>query len=160
MLKLDRSSAQVVSVENYEIELFRSDYTHIPKYLCRVSFHTILDIYKNYFKGRHTCIVWSNAKSGLVYYSLCISYCIFVLRVLWLRSFLIFIVDELKNFAANIFFKLVELVTYWNLSIIDWSSIGIRALNEEIAATIQVQLSIRVRVQLLVGIGYWDSFYL
>ena len=57
MLKLDRSSTQVVSVENYEIELFRSDYTHIPKYLCRVSFHTTLDIYKNYFKGRHTYIV-------------------------------------------------------------------------------------------------------
>ena len=29
-------------------------------------------------------------------------------------SFLIFIVDELKNFAANIVFKLVELVTYWD----------------------------------------------
>ena len=114
MLKLDRSSTQVVFVENYEIKLFRSDYTHIPKYLCRVSFHTTLDIYKNYFKGRHTCIVWSNAKSGLVHYSLYISYCIFVPKVLWLRSFLIFIVDELKNFAANIFFKLVELVTYWD----------------------------------------------
>ena len=33
-------------------------------------------------------------------------------------SFLIFIVDELKNFAANIFFKLVELVTYWDSCII------------------------------------------
>ena len=31
------------------------------------------------------------------------------------KYFLIFIVDEVKNFAANnIFFKLLELVTYWN----------------------------------------------
>ena len=53
ILKLDRSSTQVVSVENYEIRFFRPDYTHILKYLCRVSFLTILDIYKDYFKSRH-----------------------------------------------------------------------------------------------------------
>ena len=64
MLKLDRSSTQIVSVENYEIRFSRSDYTHIPMYLCRVYFLTTLDIYKDYFKGRHkmmqknnTCIV-------------------------------------------------------------------------------------------------------
>ena len=28
-----------------------------------------------------------------------------------------FIVDEVKNLAANIFFKLVELITYWDLCI-------------------------------------------
>ena len=39
-------------------------------------------------------------------------------RVLWLRNFLIFIVDEMKNFAANIFLKLVELVKYWDPYII------------------------------------------
>ena len=53
MLKLDISSTQAVSVENYEIKLFKSNYTHIPVYLCRVSFFTILDIYKDYFKSRH-----------------------------------------------------------------------------------------------------------
>ena len=52
MLKLDKNSTQVVSVENYKIRFFRSDYTHIPIYLCRVSFLTTLDIYKDYFKGR------------------------------------------------------------------------------------------------------------
>ena len=64
MLKLDRSSTQIVSVKNYEIRFLRSDYTHIPMYLCRVYFLTTLDIYKDYFKGRHkmmqknnTCIV-------------------------------------------------------------------------------------------------------
>ena len=50
-------------------------------------------------------------------------------------------VDKLKNFVANIFLKLVCL-----------SHTGIHALNREIAATIQVQLGIRVRVQLWVGI--------
>ena len=35
------------------------------------------------------------------------------------KEFPIFIVDEVKNFAANIFFKLVELVTYWDPCIIN-----------------------------------------
>ena len=53
MLKLDIFSTQTVFVKNYEIKLFKSDYTHIPMYLCRVSFLTTLDIYKDFFKGRH-----------------------------------------------------------------------------------------------------------
>ena len=64
MLKLDRNSTQAVSIENYEIIFSRSDYTHILMYLCRVSFLTTLDIYKDYLKSRHkvmkknnTCIV-------------------------------------------------------------------------------------------------------
>ena len=51
MLKLDRFSTQAVSVENYKIRLFRSDYKYIPMYLCRVSFLITLDIYNDYFKG-------------------------------------------------------------------------------------------------------------
>jgi len=65
MLKLDKSSTQVVSVENYEIRVYRSDYTYILKYLCRVFFFFIIqNIYKDYFKGHHevmqsdnTCIL-------------------------------------------------------------------------------------------------------
>ena len=53
MLKLNKFSTQAIYVENYEIRLFRSNYTHIPMYLCKVSFLTTLDIYKDYFKGRH-----------------------------------------------------------------------------------------------------------
>ena len=53
MLKLDIFSTQTVSVKNYEIRLFKSDYTHIPMYLCKVFFLTTLDIYKDFFKGRH-----------------------------------------------------------------------------------------------------------
>ena len=51
MLKLDRSSTETVSIENYEIKISRSDYTHILEYLYRVSFLTTLNIYKDYFKG-------------------------------------------------------------------------------------------------------------
>ena len=54
-----------------------------------------------------------------------------------------------QNQFTNIFLKLVC-----------QSRTVIRALNGEIAATIQVQLGIEVRVQLQVDIGYWDSFYL
>ena len=65
MLKLDKFSTQAISVENYEVRLFRFDYTHILMYLCRVSFLTTLDIYKDYFKGRHICIEWSSALFSL-----------------------------------------------------------------------------------------------
>ena len=111
------SSTQTVSIENYEIRFSRSDYMYTPMYLCRVSFLTTLDIYKDYFYGpsqsdvkcckNNTCILWPKAKIDLIHHSLSKSYYIFMQRVLWPRSFPIFIVDELKNFAANIFLKLV-----------------------------------------------------
>ena len=96
-LKLDKilsieikcwSSTEAVFVENYKIRNSRSDYTHIPMYLCRVSFLTTLDIYKNYFKGHRTwnyipeCFVWPKAKIALVHHSLYRSYCVFTPRVL------------------------------------------------------------------------------
>ena len=51
-MKLDSNSTKAVSVKNYKIRISRSDFTHIHEYLCRVSFLTTLDIYKDYFKGR------------------------------------------------------------------------------------------------------------
>ena len=51
-MKLDSNSTEAVSVENYEIQISRSDFTHILVYLCRAFFLTTLDIYKDYFKGR------------------------------------------------------------------------------------------------------------
>ena len=52
-MKLDSSSTEAVSVENYEIQISKFDFMHILVYLCRVSFLTTLDIYKEYFKGCH-----------------------------------------------------------------------------------------------------------
>ena len=51
-MDLDRSSTEAVSIENYEIHIFRFDFMHIHVYLCRVSILTTLDIYKDYFKDR------------------------------------------------------------------------------------------------------------
>ena len=47
-------SSTVESIENYEIQIFRSVFHAYPSYLCRVSFLTTLDIYNDYFKG-HLC---------------------------------------------------------------------------------------------------------
>ena len=88
VLMLNTSLTQAVSIENYKIRLFRSDYTHIPMYLCRVSFLITLNIYKDYFKGRQeTMQKIIHTESNLVHHSLWRSYFIFTLRVLWLRSF-------------------------------------------------------------------------
>ena len=51
MIKLDSSSIEAVSVENYEIQIFKSGFMHIHVYLCRVFFLTTLGIYKDNFKG-------------------------------------------------------------------------------------------------------------
>ena len=53
MLKLDKSSTQAMSVENYEIRFSKSNYMHILEYLCSVSFLKTLDIYKDYFNSHH-----------------------------------------------------------------------------------------------------------
>ena len=53
-MKLNSSLIEAVSVENYEIRISRSNFMHINEYLCRVSFLTTLNTYKDYFKGHHT----------------------------------------------------------------------------------------------------------
>ena len=45
MLMFDSNSIEVISIENYEIQISKSDFTHIHAYLCRVSFITTLDTY-------------------------------------------------------------------------------------------------------------------
>ena len=51
MLMLNSNSTEAVSIKNYEIQISKFDFTHIYVYLCRVSFLTILDIYKDYFRA-------------------------------------------------------------------------------------------------------------
>ena len=126
MLKLERSSTQAISVKNYKIRFSRFDYMHILEYLCRVSFLTNLDIYKDYFKSSHKwclqknnpCILWPEIEIALVRHILCRSYYIFMPRVLWPRSFLIFTIDELKKFATNNLSQVGVLVMYWDPYII------------------------------------------
>ena len=111
-------------VENYEIRISRSNFTHIHEYLCRVSFLTTLDIYKDYFKGRlewckgccnccYTHIVIGD-KIALVHHILSRNYCVFVPRVLWSRSFLIFIVGWIEGLCSQHLPQVGVLVTYWD----------------------------------------------
>ena len=51
--RLDSCSIDRVSIEIYEIRIFRFDFWPILTCMCRVSFLTTRDIYKEYFKGRH-----------------------------------------------------------------------------------------------------------
>ena len=50
---LDSCSTNTLSIEIYENQFFRSDFTHIHAYVFRLSFLTTLNLYKDYFKGRH-----------------------------------------------------------------------------------------------------------
>ena len=43
-----------LSIEIYENQFFRSDFTRILVYLFRLSFLITLNIYKDYFKGCHS----------------------------------------------------------------------------------------------------------
>ena len=47
------SSTQARSIEFYEFKISRSEFLPMLKYLFRISFLTILDIYKAYFRGHH-----------------------------------------------------------------------------------------------------------
>ena len=51
MLMFDSCSTEAVSIENYEIQIFKSIFTHIQVYLYRVSFLTTLDIYKDILRA-------------------------------------------------------------------------------------------------------------
>ena len=122
------SSTQALSVENYKIRFSRSDYMHILEYLYRVSFLTTLDIYKDYFKSRHkwckvmqsdyTCILWPETELALVHHILYRSYCVFTPRVLWPRSFQIFIVGWNEELYSQHLPQVCVLVTYWDPCII------------------------------------------
>ena len=50
---LDNCFIDNLSIEIHNNQFSRSDFTHIHVYLVRLSFLTTLNIYKDYFKGRH-----------------------------------------------------------------------------------------------------------
>ena len=115
-LILNSCSIEAISIENYEIQIFRYVFTYNQVYLCRVSFLITLDIYEDYFKGCQKkdatwCKVILHAycdrrQFALVHLfvevivSVCQGFC--NQAASWFSS-----LDELKNFAANIFLKLV-----------------------------------------------------
>ena len=94
---LDNYLTDTLSIENYEIQIFRSLFHAYPNYVFRFSFLTTLDIYKDYFKGHLTgCKGFINAycdrrQSTIVHFSLEEVATFVRHRVLWPRNFLIFI---------------------------------------------------------------------
>ena len=50
---LDNYWTNTLSIKIYENQFFRYDFMHIHVYVFRLSFLTILNIYKDYLKGRH-----------------------------------------------------------------------------------------------------------
>ena len=55
---LDSNLTEAVSIKNCEIQISRSDFTHIHMYMFKVSFLTTLGIYKDYFKGCHGVVAF------------------------------------------------------------------------------------------------------
>ena len=51
---LNNCSIDKLSIEIYENQIFSFDFIPIRVYLFRPFFLTILNIYKDYFKGRHS----------------------------------------------------------------------------------------------------------
>ena len=88
---ISTNSSTVVSIENYEIQIFRFVFHAYPRYLCKASFLTTLNIYKDYFKGHqrwcnlmkndYSCILWLKTICPSSSFS-CRSYCVFAPRVL------------------------------------------------------------------------------
>ena len=115
-IEVSTNSSTAVSIENYEIQISRSDFRPMLMYLCRVSFLTTLDIYKSYFKGRHikeykenTCKKWPSTNS-LWKKLLCLcalEFCnqvLFDLHYWWSEEFC----------SQQYLLQVSELVTYWD----------------------------------------------
>ena len=55
---LDSCSIDTLSIEIYENKIFNYDFYPIRVYMFGLSFLTTLNIYKDYFKGRHSWCKW------------------------------------------------------------------------------------------------------
>ena len=136
------SSTRAWSIENYDFRIFRSEIRPILYYFIRVSFLPTIVIYKAYFKSRHIWI--QRLKTRIL--------CVKLLRLCTIgfvtKCFLIFIIYEVKNFAANQSFKLLELVMYWDLCKGVNYRLKICALKERRLLQYQVHLGIEAKVQL------------
>ena len=66
-LMLNNFSIDNLSIEIYENQFFRSNFTHIYVYLFRLSFLTTLNIYKDYFKGCHRWYKWVKLDANVLF---------------------------------------------------------------------------------------------
>ena len=82
------------SIKNYDFQFSRSKIRPKLMYLFKVSFLITLDIYKAYFKSHMD----TETRSFIFFVR---NYCICTPQGFITKCFLIFIVDELKNFVVN-----------------------------------------------------------
>ena len=95
------SSIDKLSIEVYEKQIFSSDFHPVCVYVFGLSFLTILNIYKDYFKSHQrlreceaklcSCKLWPETEFVLIHLSLEEAAMFLHRRVLWPRSFVIFI---------------------------------------------------------------------
>ena len=64
---LDSYSIDTLSIKIYKNQFFRSNFTHIRVYLFRFSFLTNLNIYKGYFKSRHSGCKWIKLDANVLF---------------------------------------------------------------------------------------------
>ena len=64
---LDSYSIDTLSIEIYENQIFISDFHPIYVYMFGLSFLTSLNIYKDYFKGRHSWCKWVQLDAKVFY---------------------------------------------------------------------------------------------
>ena len=127
ILWLESSSTDRVSVEVYKTQIFEYGFHPIRDHMFSLSFLTTLDIYKDYFKDRrmwhklHKCWakfcsskLWSETEFVLIHLS-CEETAVFVhCKVLWPRSFLIFIVWWTEKLCSQQPSQVGDQVTYWD----------------------------------------------
>ena len=64
---LDNFLVENLSIEIYENQIFKSDFTHIRVYMFRLSSLTTLNIYKDYFKGCHRGCKWMKLDAKVLF---------------------------------------------------------------------------------------------
>ena len=104
-------STNKLSIKVYEKQIFNSDFYPIRVYKFGLSFLTTLNIYMDYFKGRQwlreceaklcSCKLWPETEFALVHLSLEEAVTFVHHRVLWPRSFVIFIVWWTEEFCSQ-----------------------------------------------------------
>ena len=123
-LWLDSYLNRWLSIEIYEKQIFSYVLTPIRKCVFRLSFLTILKIYKDYFKGRNrlhkceakscSCKLCPEIEFALVHLSLEESAVFVHHKVLWSMSFLIFILWWTKELCSQHPSQVSDQVTYWD----------------------------------------------
>ena len=116
-----------LSIEVYKIQFFKTDFTPIREYVFRLSFLTILNIYKDYFESHQrlhkfhecetnscSCKLWPETEFALIHLSLEEAAVFVHLRVLWPRNFLNFIVWWTEELCSQHFSQVGGQVVYWD----------------------------------------------